>query len=251
MDALTEIGFDDSLADQLSLFGYPTIGAVQALSRHHLSVQFGDEGERLAEFLEGDSGRISFYSPPPSVEHAPDFEDEVGEPGPLKTALEEASWDIAYRVQGKHFQRVVLRVVGREQEQSSSRILIEPRASAGELHRAAVALLKELLSAEMAVQTLTLSVGSLRAADQQQASLFYDRPERREAIAAMNRRHPGALLRVVRARSMGATHGRKETGAGASLTSRPTPASDLRAWSIRPNVARHREATRRTHPSPT
>lgn len=117
-------------------------------------------------------------SPPPSVEHTRDFEDEVGEPGPLKAALEEASRYIADRVQGKQFQRVALHLEGREQEES--------------------------LSAEVAVQTLTLSAGSLRAADQQQASLFYDRPERREAIAAMNRRHPGALLRVVRERSMGA-----------------------------------------------
>lgn len=200
VDALTEIGFDDSLAEQLSLFGYPTVGAVQALSSHHLSVQFGEEGTRLTEFLEEDSGRISFYSPPPSVEHTRDFEDEVGEPGPLKTALQEASRDIADRVQGKQFQRVALHLEGREQEGSSSRILVEPRARADALHRAATALLEESLSAEMAVQTLTLSVGSLRAADQQQASLFYDRPERREAIAAMDRRHPGALLRVVRER---------------------------------------------------
>lgn len=251
VDALTEIGFDDSLAEQLSLFGYPTVGAAQALSSHHLSVQFGDEGEHLAEFLEGGSGRISFYSPPPSVEHTRNFEDEVGEPGPLKAALEEASRDIADRVQGKQFQRVALHLEGRKQEGSSSRVLVEPRARADTLHRAATALLDQSLSAEMAVQTLTLSVGSLRAADQQQASLFYDRPERREAVSAMNRRHPGALLRVVRERSMSATHERKETGAGASLTSGPTPASDLRAWSIRSNLARHREATRRTHPSPT
>lgn len=198
VEALTEIGFDETLAEQLKLFGYPSVGAAANLSEHHLAVQFGDEGKRLADFLAGGSGRVSFYSPPPSVDCTCEFEQEIAEPGPLKTALQEASETVAQRTQGKAFQRVVLRLEGRKTERTTSRVLVEPRTSAGELHRAACTLLEELLSGDERVQALEVSVSSLTAAGQKQASLFFNRPELRRAVAAMHRRHPGALLRAVR-----------------------------------------------------
>lgn len=198
VEALTDIGFDETLAEQLELFGYPSVGAVANLSEHHLTVQFGEEGTRLADFLAGGSDRVSFYSPPPSLDYRREFEQEVAEPGPLKRALREASENVAERAQGKAFQRVVLRLEGRESTSTTSRVLVEPRTSAGELRRAACILLDELLSGDERIQALGLSVGSLTAAGDRQASLFFDRPELRRAVAAMHRRHPGALLRVSR-----------------------------------------------------
>jgi len=196
-EALQEIGCGGELVERLTLFGYSSVGACRTLSKHHLGAQFGAEGERLAAFLARESERVSYYTPPPSMGQTREFEHPVEEPGPLKTAIAEVSDAIADRLQGAAFQRATLSLKGRDEDETTSRV-VEPRTEAGELKRVGFALLDVLLSDALCVQVLCLSVGGLHTLDQEQGTLFRNPPERRRAIAAAERRHPGALLRVTR-----------------------------------------------------
>lgn len=196
VDALSDLGFEDDLAEQLKLFGYSSVGQASTLSEHHLTVQFGEQGEHLARVLHEGSERVSFYSSPPTIEAERTFEHPVEEPGPLETAIAEASKHIAGDLQGKAFQRVQLELRGRSSDVSTSRV-VEPRTEAAQLERVGCALLDHVLEEGMRICALHLAVGSFQEHTGEQCHLFQAKRDRRQAVAAMERRHPGELLRVV------------------------------------------------------
>lgn len=196
VEVLTDVGFEDDLAEQLKLFGYSSVGQASSLSEHHLTAQFGEQGEHLAKVLHGGDERVSFYSSPPTIETERTFEHPVEEPGPLKTALAEASEEIAGNLQEKAFQRVHLELRGRTSDVSTSRV-VEPRTEADQLERVGRALLDHVLEEGMHICALHLAVGSFQEHTGEQCHLFQAKRDRRRAVAAMERRHPGELLRVI------------------------------------------------------
>lgn len=195
-DALSEVGFSEEIVERLSLFGYENVESLKALTKRHLSAQFGEEGGRLYEFLHPDVSRVSFYSPPPTVRVSRDFERDVREPGPLQEALEEMSEALHGRLDGKACQHLSVRLTGRHENQEASRILREPVARSSPIYRAASILLKRALKAGISVRTLEVKARALRSASGTQGHLFRNRPALKSAIATIQEKHSDTLYRV-------------------------------------------------------
>lgn len=200
VDALADLGFSEELAERLRLFGYPNVGDPSGLSKRHLDAQFAAEGERLYGFLHPESRRVSFYSPPPSMTVRREFEHDVTEPGPLRTALEEVAETLEERLEGKAGQRLTVCLSEREGETKASRSLREPTADRGTIYRIACILLEDILAPDMEVQSIVLTASGLRSASGSQANLFFERPALKKAVATVQEKHPEALYRVHRDR---------------------------------------------------
>jgi nucleotidyltransferase/DNA polymerase involved in DNA repair len=197
-EALSEVGFSEEMAQRLSLFGYEDIESLKDLTKRHLTVQFGDEGSQLFDFLHPDVEKVSFYSPPPTVGLSKDFERDVREPGPLRKALEEMAEVLQERLCGKACQRLSVRLTGRQGEQEESRLLREPIGKKAPIYRAASTLFKRALTADITVQTIDLEAKGLRSVSGMQGHLFRKRPALQRAISTIQEKHAGALYQVDR-----------------------------------------------------
>ena len=197
-EALFEVGFSEEMAQRLSLFGYEDIESLKDLTNRHLTVQFGDEGSQLFDFLHPDVEKVSFYSPPPTVGLSKDFERDVREPGPLRKALEEMAEVLQERLCGKACQRLSVRLTGRQGEQEESRLLREPIGKKAPIYRAASTLVKRALTADITVQTIDLEAKGLRSVSGMQGHLFRKRPALQRAISTIQEKHAGALYQVDR-----------------------------------------------------
>lgn len=197
-DALSEVGFFEEIAERLCLFGYENLNTLRELTRRHLTAQFGEEGDRLFDFLHPAPKRVSFYSPPPSVTVTRDFERPVREPGPLQKALKERSETLVERLEGKSCQHLTVRLSGRDQERETSRVLREPVASPGPLYRTGSTLLTKALTADIEVRSLILEGGGLESASGSQKTLFQERPRLKTAIATIQEKCSDALCRIRR-----------------------------------------------------
>lgn len=197
-EVLGEVGFSEEIGERLSLFGYEDIGSLNVLSKRHLTAQFGEEGDRLYDFLHPDVERVSFYSPPPAVGVSRDFDQEVREPGPLRDALKQMTETLTKRLEGKACQRLYLRLTGRHESHETSRVLREPIGREGPVYRAASTLLKRSLTADKNVQSLRLEGRGLRDARGTQGNLFRQRPALQSAITTVQEKHSGALYRIRR-----------------------------------------------------
>lgn len=196
--ALASIGFSDELVDRLVLFGYDTVQAVHGLTKRHLDAQFGEEGQRLYRFLASDEGRVSFYSPPPSIEATRDIERPGAEMGTLQSVIADCAEALEDQLRGRAGQHLVLTLRGRGQEGTASRIMREPRSRAEQLRRTAGRLLKELFSPDLCVRSLQIELRALCTQEKKQADLFFQRPEVKRAVSAVERRFPDAIVRSVR-----------------------------------------------------
>jgi len=195
--ALSDVGFSEETTERLSLFGYESVESLKDLTKRHMTVQFGDEGGRLYDFLHPEVERVSFYSPPPTVRVDRDFERDLREPGPLREALKELVEELQERLEGKACQRLSILLTSRDGDEEASRLLREPVAQRGPIYRAASTLLKHALTADMSVQGLCLEARGLRSSSGTQGHLFRRRPALQRAIATIQEKH-SALYRVDR-----------------------------------------------------
>ena len=196
--ALSNVGFSEEISERLSLFGYKTIGSIGDLTRRHLTAQFGEEGGQLYDFLHPNPTRVPFYSPPPAVTATHEFERDVLEPGPLRGALEALAEELQGRLEKKTCQRLTVRLSGRKEEVEASRVLREPIRRAGPIYRAASTFLKQVLTAETRVRSLTLEARGLQVVSGTQKHLFRSQPALRNAISTIQEKYSNALYRVVR-----------------------------------------------------
>ncbi|WP_179862326.1 DNA polymerase Y family protein [Longibacter salinarum] len=196
--ALAEAVVPADVAEQLALFGYGTVHAVRALSKRHLTAQFGDDGACLHAFLHDDDPPISAYVPPPSICESYTFEHTHDEPGRIETILVELVQDAVKRLERRTTQRLTVRLEERNrQTQTAARTLREPKEDAGDLAGLASTLLHTLVHDGMRVSAVSVELGALATPAGRQGRLFNERPGVRKVIEAVEQRYPGAVQRVV------------------------------------------------------
>lgn len=197
---LRDLGYSVEMVDRLELFGLNRLDRVARLSHRHLVAQFGVEGESLFALL--DRSREEFpitpFQPPAAVVREFCFEEEVREPAEVEPVLASLAQEAAAELEGAVCTRVMVETMGRCEDAASlvSSVVKEGTADAGLLYRTALRSLQRSWPASP-VETLRLTLGSLRAAPVSQGHLFFYRPDIRTAIERVHRRYPNAILRVV------------------------------------------------------
>jgi hypothetical protein len=195
--ALTAAGISDEITEQLALFGYDTVHAVRALSKRHLTAQFGDDGTRLYAFLQEEAPPVAAYIPPPAIEEQHAFEHDQTEPGAVEAALASLLNDAAERLDGRTTRRLTVHLQDRElHDRTAARTLREPR-SGNDLASLAVTLLRTLVHDAMRVSAVGVRLSALATPTGRQGRLFHQRPGVRKAVDAVEQRYPGAVRRAI------------------------------------------------------
>jgi len=201
VELLAEIGYAADLIAQLWLFGYFSLSAVSTLSRRHLGVQFGPEGERLHTLLHPEhEPPVARFQPPPVIRRAFDFEHPATEPGELLPVLEHLVHRAAESLASSLLcRRVAVHLCLHRQAQArlACRILPEATREPGRLLGTAKTLLFDLVDDALEIDAMILELGALHAGTPEQGSLFFSRPSLYAAVRAVHRCYPGALLRAV------------------------------------------------------
>lgn len=198
VESLQALGFLPELTERLLLFGYRTLGAVAGLARHHLESQFGTEGGRLYQCVHpSEEPPIPAWQPPPIVSSTIDLEGDAPEGfDPVLRHLVDVALPRLGAFQPQRI-RLVARFRGEPSERATTRILPEPVPEAARLFRAARLLLSRTVPADREPLSLTLELGALRLPAHRQQSLFSSRPSVYDAVRAIHRKFPGAVLRAV------------------------------------------------------
>lgn len=201
-NVVLEAGFEPKLVDRLALFGLHSLADVQQLTRKHLDAQFGQSGVDLFDFLHPSkrAEQVPLYTPPPAITETYNLDGAPFEWLPLEYLIRKLSGQAAQRLGNRHCKRIMLELTCRtgETRRVKQRILKRATSNSREIQRAALALAKQLVdqsSPEMEALTLTLT--SLRTAQQHQPSLFFERPLPFEAISSIEDRFPGSVRRAV------------------------------------------------------
>lgn len=200
VQTLRDLGYSEEMVDRLELFGLDRLDRVARLSRRHLVAQFGAEGDSLFALLDRSREELPIapFQPPVAVVREFCFEEEVREPGEVEPVLASLAQEAAAELDGSLCTRVVVETAGRcaDSARMASSVVKEGTADAGLLYRTALRSLHRSWP-DSPVETLRLTLGSLRAAPVNQGRLFFYRPDIRTAIDRVHRRYPNAILRVV------------------------------------------------------
>ena len=198
-EKLLELDFDAFFVEQLTLFGYETLGKAKALSLRHLKAQFGETGVRLHTLLhpvEPDEP-VALYRPAPTLTTVYEFEHPVSEPGDLLPALDYLIQRAAGRLGEQRCQRLRIALQCTDgANRFACRILPEPLGSPRRLMHTARTLLMGLLHRTLQVETLTLELSALRRPQVEQTALFSQRPAVNRAVQAVHRKFPDAISRA-------------------------------------------------------
>lgn len=195
--ALTAAGMSEEIPEQLALFGYNTVHAVRALSKRHLTAQFGDDGKRLYAFLHENDRPVAAYVPPPSIEAHHAFEHDQTEPGAVEAALASLLDTAAEQLDGRTTRRLAVHLQDRDAPRRiAARTLREPRHG-GDLATIADTLLHTIVHDGMHVSAVGIRLSALATPTGRQGRLFHQRPGVRKAVEAVEQRYPGAVRRAV------------------------------------------------------
>lgn len=196
---LAELDFSELILEQLPLFGFDTLGAAFGLAHRHLKAQFGDEGVRLFRLLHpDDDDPMSLYKPPPAIRRAYEFDHPCSEPGDILPAFEFILRQAAAELKDHGAQRVKVTLHDRLRPSAfTCRVLAEASNDRRRLFNTVKTLIGGMLGPGCRIQAIELELGSLRAMQGSQGSLFFQRPAAEKAVRAVHRRYPDALRRPV------------------------------------------------------
>lgn len=201
---LPELGFSEDIIDHLKLLGLKHVRHVRnTLTKRHLTLQFGKEGDRLYRLLHPkQQERIQLFKPT-TIYRCQYFDTPGTEPGQLVPVLHEAAGDAAEALQGRvagSLQVCVQLFLGSRHCQA--RLLSKPLSPAGISRQAEYALmmlLERLGRADTLVEVEEMSVelGAIAVPPVRQLTFFDEKANAvEEAIRTVHRRYPGAILRA-------------------------------------------------------
>ncbi len=205
---LPEVGFEEEIVGRLDLLGCAELGPVRRLTRRHLMLAFGREGEVLHDIMHPEASKgIGIYHPAPTIKRHFDLEAPCSQPGELlpivAQLVERAAPALGSQFSGQV--RLVLHPEGGSPV-FGSRVLPHPTSRADTLERFAVRLGAEVLevlnghedSADQAraidIERVDFILAGLMTADLIQASLFGEKTRKvAGAIGEIHRRYPNAV----------------------------------------------------------
>lgn len=206
---LGSLGFGNDLIEKLLLFGLKAVGHLLYLTKHHLSAQFGKEGEKLFVFLHPPKSESPIPNYNPRIaETSFDFDWPVFEPHELQPALRILLERLLSRLNGQNVRYIEIRLQGRHgRVRETSLILKDPCSHFSLLFRAAKSLLQRALAQDssrqqamscgQAVESISLILSGITEQLTQQAELFARQPKIHTIAKSANFRFPGKIVRPI------------------------------------------------------
>lgn len=202
---LRELSYEEETLEQLTLWGYETLGPLRGLSKRHLTLALGKrEGGRLYRHLHPSqiAPSIAHYQPPPVIREDVEFTEPCREPYQLEPALFMLVERSLGKLESRLFCQIQVDIVKPDgKKQSQLRVLPKPIRRPRPTWGFASGLLLDLLSSfapDDYVASLAVNLKSLRSPSFIQTSLFDERLRKtQEAVHAIHRRMPGAIKRAV------------------------------------------------------
>lgn len=197
---LDELQLTDEIVERLQLFGLQTVGRLRLLTRHHLTVQFGDVGARLHAMLSsiGDARPLPLYQPPPSICEQERFDDAVREPSVVQQAVERCVDRAVERLDGRLAQRLDVALLNNADGimRTRTRILRQPLGLARPFYAQSTAMLASILGPKVWSWGVWVRLAALRTPRTEQLPLFRPRPTLDEINTPLSQRFPNAIKRI-------------------------------------------------------
>jgi impB/mucB/samB family len=210
---LPEAGFAEEIVERLDLLGCAELGPLRRLTRRHLVLAFGREGEVLYEIMHPeDSKPVGIFHPAPVVRRHFELEAPCSQPGELLPIIAQLV-GLAAPALGSQFSGQVRVVLHPENRPAfhGSRVLPHPTSRADTLERFAVRLGAEMLEdlngdhrpapggeaddhKSIDIERVDLFLAGLMTANMIQSSLFGKKSRKvAGAIGEVHRRYPNAV----------------------------------------------------------
>ena len=197
LDVLLSLGLSTAKLDSLTWLGVKTLGQLKAWRKTQLQAFLGDEAKRLLPYLKGPySTNVALYTPPPYLSANYSFDEPALEPYLIWPVLEHLCLRAAPKPQQAAL-RLDLSAVSGGLAFSASTLSKEP-ITAKNLFSLAQQTLNKTGVLGLEIESLELSLKQLFRPSEQ-PSLWQRKAQVQKAVDNVERRFPGALLKIVEA----------------------------------------------------
>lgn len=197
---LQVLGFGEEMIEKLLLFGLATLDKLQALTQHHLHVQFGDAGRTLYALMARiqNTDTVAVYRQPEIISHTIHLESPSREPMYLKPILNVVLEHVHRQLDKKLCS--ALEVVTHDRKTGAliraNRILKKPSNDYRYLHTVSTTLLDQVIGPQLYCQALTLNLRGIHLPIPEQLSLFSHTADIQAIVELIQHRYPDVMKMI-------------------------------------------------------
>lgn len=194
--ALRGIGVAPATLQRLAWLGLERIGELQSWSATQLAAFFGPGAAPVVRHLHGpfEEG-VPLFVPPATVRARLSFDEPAAEPALLEPALARLASAVAAQLGDRVAGRLTLQAEAQGIAFSASRVAKLPLRDPAAIERSARLALADCGAQPLGIDELHLELGELTRPGRQ-GGLWPQRERIERAVAEVERRYPGCLLRV-------------------------------------------------------
>jgi len=193
---LKGLGLSAGVLERLGWLGVEQVGQLRAWKKPQVLAYLGAEGKELLPYLFGPyRTKLGRYTPTSRVSAQLAFDEPLSEPHMLHPALDQLVASVVALLNGKAASRLTVTALSHGLELKATRLSKAPLQRAGEITRLAFLTLEDTRAQPLGIDTLTIELGGLTR-PAKQGGLWPQKERLEVAVAAVEARFPGAILKV-------------------------------------------------------